>query len=84
MLGPNEAWLSTDSLTVRLDCPPDALLVLSDEAERILMATESGEHDDYAAWLVGVRERFEGEAISATASIIEKSAKPATPAADDS
>ncbi len=56
LLGPDEAWLSADAASIRLDCPPDAIAIDRGAGERLLVATESGEHDDYAAWLVTIRD----------------------------
>ena len=56
VLGPSEAWLIADSATVRLECPPEAVLVDRDDPDRMLLATESGEHDSYAAWLTNMRD----------------------------
>lgn len=63
-LGPDEDWLVADSATVRLDCPREAV-VFTDDADRLLLATESGEHDAYAAWLVGIRDSTLVDASSA-------------------
>ena len=56
VLGPEEGWLVADAATVALHCPAGALDVQAEEADRLLLATESGEHDSYAAWLVKIRE----------------------------
>lgn len=59
LLGPDETWLSADAASVRLVCPPDAMTIDRSAGERLLLATESGEHDAYAAWLVDIRERID-------------------------
>ena len=56
-LGPDHEWLRADKATVSLDVPPEHLLFPDDDRERLLLATESGEHDAYAAWLVTLREK---------------------------
>lgn len=56
VLGPDGAWLVADSSTVWLDCPPEALSIDDERPDRLLLATESGQHDSYAAWLVTVRD----------------------------
>ncbi len=58
VLRPDDNWLTANSATIRLDCPPEALSVETDQPERLLLATESGQHDAYAAWLVTLREEY--------------------------
>ena len=57
-LGPDESWLVADKSSVSLNCPDEAVFVPPDEIDRLLLATESGEHDVYAAWLVAKREEL--------------------------
>ncbi|MEE4209455.1 MAG: alpha/beta fold hydrolase [Parvularcula sp.] len=56
VLGEDEKWLVADASNVRFDCPAEALCIERGHADRLLLATESGEHDDYAAWLVSMRD----------------------------
>ncbi|MFB0612858.1 alpha/beta hydrolase [Aurantiacibacter poecillastricola] len=56
-LGEDCDWLEADRNGVCLSVPENALTIDSAAGERLLVATESGEHDDYAAWLVDLRER---------------------------
>ncbi|MGB3807062.1 MAG: alpha/beta fold hydrolase [Erythrobacter sp.] len=56
-LGPDEDWLKADSMTVSLQVPKSQLDFADDATDRLLLATESGEHDAYAGWLVTLRER---------------------------
>ena len=56
VLGPDGGWLRADKATVRLECPDAAIVRDPAAADRLLLATESGEHDDYAAWLAALRD----------------------------
>lgn len=60
VLGPDAAWLIADKATISLEVPPTGLLFVENDTERLLLATESGEHDAYAAWLAALRERIGG------------------------
>lgn len=59
-LGPDEAWLKADRLTIRLDVPPEAV-ACSVRGERLLALVAGREHDDFALWLADLRRRL-GEA----------------------
>ena len=52
-------WLVTDPSTVALHVPEEAVHIDHGAAHRLLLATESGDHDDYAAWLVGQRDALD-------------------------
>lgn len=56
-LGPHEDWLRADRASVSLIVPEDALEVDASAGDHLLVATESGEHDAYAAWLVTLRDK---------------------------
>ena len=57
-LGPDGHWLKADNTTVSLEVPQSALVFPESDIDRLLLATESGDHDAYEAWLVNVRERM--------------------------
>lgn len=57
-LGPDGHWLKADKTSVSLDVPRSALVFPESDIDRLLLATESGDHDAYEAWLVNVRERM--------------------------
>jgi pimeloyl-ACP methyl ester carboxylesterase len=65
VLGPDENWLRADQATVWLDVPVDNLVFPDEDRERLLLATETGEHDAYAAWLVTLREKPRNAATGA-------------------
>ena len=65
VLGPDEAWLRADATAIELACPPEAIAVVAEEADRLLLATESGEHDAYASWLASLRDAPERLASTA-------------------
>ncbi|MHA7819871.1 MAG: alpha/beta fold hydrolase [Erythrobacter sp.] len=71
-LGPDEAWLIADKATVSLNVPTSQLFVSEENRERLLLATESGEHDAYAAWLVNVRERTEHNSPASSPSLSDE------------
>ena len=58
-LGEDGDWLATDPATVTLHIPDEALHIDPGASHRLLLATESGNHDDYAAWLVAQRDTLE-------------------------
>jgi len=55
LLGPDEGWLIADSSCVQLACPAEAIAVDRSAGDLLLIATETGDHDEYAAWLVALR-----------------------------
>lgn len=56
VLGPDEGWLRADSAAVRLECPQHAISFVEEDRDRLLLATETGEHGDYSTWLVSLRD----------------------------
>lgn len=56
-LGPDQGWLTTDRLTVRLEAPPQSV-TLTAQGDRLLALVAGREHDDFALWLADLRRRL--------------------------
>jgi len=55
VLGEDGDWLKADRASVALEVPESVIAIDTGAGDRLLLATESGDHDDYEAWLVGRR-----------------------------
>lgn len=62
VLGPDEAWLEASRNEVSLTVPQGALSIDSSAGDRMLAQTASGDHDDYAAWLVAMVDELADQA----------------------
>ncbi|TIX48811.1 alpha/beta hydrolase [Alteraurantiacibacter aquimixticola] len=55
-LGDDEDWLIADRLSVKMQVPADCIDFDESAGDRLLGATLSGEHDEYAAFVAALRE----------------------------